>query len=368
LKGVGADADAAASVAASMVEADRFGIGTHGLVRLPSYCAQVRSGEIHPRAKPRVERESGPTALVDGARAFGAVTARFSMREAIVRAEVIGIGLALARGGLHFGAASCYSRRAAEAGLVGLVATNTPAVMAPWGGAEARIGNNPVSLAAPMPSGSPPFVLDIALSAVSRGTIKVADLSGDSIPEGWALDAAGRATTSPAAALAGVLLPFGRHKGSGLALAIEVLTGCLAGGDLGAELINSSLTGGPQRTSGSRLGTVSSLYLAVSPDCFGGREAFLERMGRLADAVRSTPHAPGFAEVLLPGDLEARAAEAAARDGIGLDASTVALLSAFGEAERLDCRLLGPGTHDRAAGCVSVLALRSAVREPKRSA
>src|SRR5207248_1605347 len=108
----------------------------------------------------------------------------------------------------------------------------------------------------------------------------------------------------------------------------------------------AGLTGGPERTSGSRLGTVSSLYLAVSPDSFGGGEVFLERMGRLADAVRSTPPAPGFAEVLLPGDLEERAAEASARDGIGLDASTVALLTAFGEAEQL--RLPSPrtGTHD----------------------
>ena len=333
LAAVGAAPNAASVVAGTLLEADRYGISSHGLVRVPSYCAQARAGEVSPGAEPRIERSNGPTAVVDGGRGFGAVTGMFAVNEAVTRAEEHGIGFVAARGGNHFGAASCYSRRVADRGLVGVVATNTPAVMAPWGGAEARLGNNPLSVAAPMPGPAPPFVLDMALSAVSRGRIKLAELNGERIPDDWALGPDGSPTSDPASALAGVLLPFGGYKGSGLALAVEVLTACLAGGDLGADLVNSSLTGGPARTSGSVVGQTTSIYVALDPACFGGRRAFLERMGRLAAAIESTPLAPGFAEVVLPGSLEARAAEAAAHEGIALEETTVELLEAFARRE-----------------------------------
>ena len=169
------------------------------------------------------------------------------------------------RGGNHFGAAAFYALRAVERGLIGIAATSTPAVMAPTGGAEARIGNNPLSVAAPTPDGIPPFVLDLAQSAVSRGRIKLAELAGEAIPAGWALDPDGRPTVDPAAALAGALLPFGGYKGYGLAFAVEVLTGVLAGDELGSELINASLTGSARSGSATRVGTVGSLYIADRP-------------------------------------------------------------------------------------------------------
>ena len=330
---VGARPDGAQTVVRVLLDADRFGVGTHGLVRLPSYCAQARSGELVPDAEPVVVRDDGPTALVDGQSGFGAVTATFAIDRAIERARAHGVGIVLAVGGHHFGAAAAYSRRAAEAGLVGIAATSTPAVMAPYGGAEARIGNNPLSVAAPLPDGRAPFVLDMAQSASSRGRIKLAELGDEQIPEGWAIDTGGAPTTDPAAALAGVLLPAGGHKGSGLAFAVEVLTACLAGGELGAELTNAaSLTGGPA-VPGTRPGTTSSFYAALDPERFGGREAFLERTGRLADSVAATAPAPGFSEVLLPGAIESRAAADSGREGIGLEESTVAMLWELGQAE-----------------------------------
>ena len=151
-----------------------------------------------------------------------------------------------------------YALRAAERGMIGLAATSTPAVMAPWGGGEARIGNNPLAFAAPAPDGTAPFVLDFAQSAVSRGRIKLAEVAGEPIPLGWALDGDGRPTTDPTAALAGALLPFGGYKASGLALAVEGMTGVLAGGELGPELINASLTGSASSGSATRVGTVEA--------------------------------------------------------------------------------------------------------------
>src|SRR2546421_409386 len=185
--GLGASPDAARVVADSLIEADRRGVHTHGLVRLASYCADARAGRIAVDAVPRLEREHGPTAALDGLGAFGAVTGTASMDE-----------------------------------------------------------------------------------AVARGTIKLAELNGEPIPIGWALDPEGHPTTDPTAALVGALLPSGGHKGSGLAFAIEVLTGVLAGGDLGPELINASLTGAARSSSATRTGTVGSLYVALDPACFVG--------------------------------------------------------------------------------------------------
>jgi LDH2 family malate/lactate/ureidoglycolate dehydrogenase len=324
--GLGASERSAQLVAASLVHADVRGVHTHGLVRLPSYCADARGGQVVAAAEPAVVREHGPTAVVDGRSAFGAVTGVVSMDEAIARAETHGVGLVTARGGNHFGAAAFFSLRAAERGFVGIAATSTPAVMAPAGGAEARLGNNPLSIAAPLPDGRPPFVLDMAQSAVSRGRIKLAELAGEAIPDTWALDASGLATSDPTAALAGALLPFGGYKGYGLALAIEVLTGVLAGAELGPELINASLTGSASSGSATKTGTVGSLYVAIDPERFAGREAFASQIARLVDVIKATPAAPGASEVLIPGELEERAARRAAADGVELEVSTVDLL------------------------------------------
>jgi LDH2 family malate/lactate/ureidoglycolate dehydrogenase len=255
------------------------------------------------------------------------------MDDAIARAEQHGVGFVTARGGNHFGAAAFYSLRAVARGLVGIAATSTPAVMAPWGGAEARLGNNPLSVAAPMPDGEPPFVLDHAQSAVSRGRIKLAELNDEPIPTGWALDPDGHPTTDPSAALAGALLPSGGHKGSGLALAIEVLTGVLAGGGLGPELINASLTGAARSSSALKTGTVGSLYIALDPAFFVGRQEFAARMARLAAVIKATPPAPGVEEVLIPGEPEARAAEEALARGIALEESTIGMLTDLGASE-----------------------------------
>jgi ureidoglycolate dehydrogenase (NAD+) len=329
----GASPAAAEIVAGSLIEADCRGVHTHGLVRLPSYCADARSGRIVVGAVPRVERAHGPVAAIDGRGGFGAVTGVAGMDEAIARAERHGVGFVTTRGGNHFGAAAFYALRAVERGLIGVAATSTPAVMAPWGGAEARIGNNPLSVAAPTPEGMPPFVLDLAQSAVSRGRIKLAELGGERIPAGWALDSDGRPTIDPTAALAGALLPFGDYKGYGLALAVEVLTGVLAGGGLGPELINASLTGAARSGSATRIGTVGSLYVAVDPGPLIGREEFATRMARLTGLVKATPPAPGFDEVLIPGELEARKADDARALGIELEQRTVVLLQELGAAD-----------------------------------
>jgi LDH2 family malate/lactate/ureidoglycolate dehydrogenase len=336
LADVGADAEAAALVADCLVDADRRGVHTHGLVRLPSYVAQARAGEVVPGARPVVVREEGPTALLDARRGFGAVSGVAATDTAVERARRYGVGVVAVREANHFGAASYYARRAAAAGFVGLAATNTPAVMAPTGGREPTLGNNPFALAAPALPGRPPLVLDMAQTAVARGRIKLAELNGEAIPEGWALAPDGASTTDPTAALAGALLPFGGYKGYGLALAVEVLAGVLSGAPPSREIVNTGLTASPGAAGGGGgRSAVGNLFLALDPERFVGRVAFAAGLAALVEAVKDTPLAAGADEVLVPGELEARSeAEANAR-GVALQPSGVAELEALARAGRI---------------------------------
>lgn len=210
-----------------------------------------------------------------------------------------------------------------------IVFSNTPAVMAPYGGGEPAIGNNPFAVAAPMPPGRPAFVLDMAQSVVARGRIKLAEMAGATILEDWAVDQEGRPTTDPTAALAGALPAFGGYKGSGIALVIELLTSVLAGSTLGPQMVNTSMTGAVARRPGVNVGSPSQLFLALDPDAFAGREAFADGIRRLADAIKAVRPAVGVDEVLLPGELEHRAAADAERSGVPLAPSTVQFLSEF---------------------------------------
>jgi LDH2 family malate/lactate/ureidoglycolate dehydrogenase len=319
--------DAATLVAQSLVQADVRGVATHGIVRLPSYRAQVAAGEVDPTAVPEVVTDRcGAAVFVDGHHAFGAVTATFCTKLAVERAVELGAGVVCARNCSHFGAAAHYALQAAQLGCVALVASNTPAVMAPYGGREATIGNNPFAIGAPSFGARPAFVLDIAQSVVARGRIKLAEMAGQRIPEGWAVDRDGRATDDPTDALAGALLAVGGHKGSGLALAVELVTSVLSGSSIGPDLENTSMTGAAGRRGGGTVGSVSQLFLALDPDAFAGRPAFAVGFDRLAVAITGAVPAPGFDEVLLPGEREHRAAQLAASAGIELAPTTVQLL------------------------------------------
>ncbi|MEA2135461.1 MAG: hypothetical protein QOC68_3370 [Solirubrobacteraceae bacterium] len=346
LSRLGAPAAEAAVVTDSLIDADRRGVHTHGLVRLPSYCNLMRSGEVVLGVIPRISPEDGAVGMIDGRRGFGAVLGTYAVDQAILRAGRHGVALVTVRDANHFGAAAYYARRAANAGMVAVAATNTPAVMAPSGGAGPRLGNNPFSIAAPMPAGRPPFVLDMAQTAVSRGRIKLAEMAGVAIPQDWALAPDGSATTDPTEALAGALLPFGGYKGYGLALGVELLAGVLSGASLSPELVNTGMTGRRSTVTGEIPNSaVGNAYLVVDPEAFVGRDEYVVRMGRLADAIKATPSAPGVAEVLLPGELEARSEVEANRAGVALDPSGVDALERLGREHRLElpARVNGAG-------------------------
>jgi len=199
----------------------------------------------------------------------------------------------------HCGAAGHPVERLAEQGFVALMFANTPAAIAPWGGAKAVFGTNPIAFACPLP-GRPPLVIDLALSKVARGNILAAKQKGEHVPRGWALDAEGRPTTDPDAALAGTMLPLGDAKGTPLALMVELLAAGLTGANFAADASSFLDAKGPPPGTGQ-------LIIAFDPAAFGGSA---ERFAALIAAIEAQPGAR------LPGARRLAARAKAGRDGL----------------------------------------------------
>lgn len=230
----GTAAPAADSTARALVGAEADGLKGHGLARVAPYAAQVRAGKVVGDARVRVEHPRPGLAAVDAGHGFAypALDAALDLLPEMARRQ--GIAAAGIRRSHHCGAAGRPVEALAEQGCVALLFANTPAAMAPWGGSRAVFGTNPLAFACPLPDRAP-AVIDLALSKVARANIVGAARRGEAIPEGWALDAAGRPTTDAAAALDGTMVPLGDAKGTALALMVEVLAAGLVGARYAAE-------------------------------------------------------------------------------------------------------------------------------------
>lgn len=314
----GLPAEDRAAVTRVLVEAEMMGIATHGAMRLESYVGRVRAGGVAARPEVTVERKGPSLALVDGGNALGPVVGECALAAALEIAAETGLAYVACRNSNHFGALAPYALRACEAGFVALMGTNATTTMPPWGGAAARLGNNPFGVAAPCP-GPPHFILDMAMSVAARGRIRAARDAGRPISEGWAVDAEGRPTTDPVAALAGFLMPVGGHKGSGLSQAVDVLAGVLSGARFLTEV--SSWLEDPDRPQG-----LGHFFILIDPDRLIGRAAFDAAMGRFRRIIRETPPADPARPVQLPGEREQAARERALREGVAVPARVLATL------------------------------------------
>jgi LDH2 family malate/lactate/ureidoglycolate dehydrogenase len=306
------DADACL-VADTLVTADLWGHSSHGVMRASWYLARLRSGVMQPGIEPLFLVDSGAIALLDGRDGVGQVVAGRAMAEAVARAKRHGVGLVSVRNGNHHGALGYFTRQAATAGCIGLLIANGSPAMAPWGGRRMVVGTNPWSIAAPA-GRHPPMMLDIANTAAARGKIFLARQKGLPIPEGWALDADGRPTTDPVAALSGVLLPMAGHKGYAIAAMMDVLAGALSGSGMLTEVA------GPYQA--ERRSRSGHLVLAIDVAAFGPPERFAERVERMIGELRGTPLAEGADEILYPGELEARNEARHQREGLALPPRT----------------------------------------------
>ncbi|MGE0724999.1 MAG: Ldh family oxidoreductase [Alphaproteobacteria bacterium] len=301
LAAAGVRADNADRVADALVAADADGIASHGVARLPAYADQARSGKVDGAAVPSVVETAAATILVDAMDGFAYPAIAAGFDRALGRVRTTGIVAVGIRRSHHFGVAGHHVERLAEAGMVALAFSNSPAGLAPWGGRRALYGTNPIAFACPRREG-PPLVVDLSLSKVARGRIMVAAERGEPIPEGWAVDADGQPTTDARAALAGTMLPAGDAKGAALALAVELLAAGLTGGQFGFEAGSFFTADGPR----PRIG---QLFLAIDPGALAG-PAFLDRVEVLLAAIEAQDG------VRLPGSRRLAARARAETEGV----------------------------------------------------
>lgn len=309
----GTPQDIAQCVARALVTSNVKGVDSHGVIRVPQYLDLVRKGEIAPATRPATVQESECTAVVDGQRAFGQLTARYAMDIAIEKARQHGVAAVTLRNSRHIGRVGEYVEMAIEVGFLGLAWCSAGPIVAPYGGKGRILGTNPVAIGIPT-AGEYPFVLDFATSVVSEGKLRVAKHKGLTLPPGTILDPEGR----PSVCVddfyrGGALLPLGAYKGYGLSLAVQIIGTLLAG---------SGMVAGerPAHDNGA-------LFVVLDPGRFCDPARFREEAAALCRAVKRVPLQDGFGEILIPGEPEYLAERERWENGIPLAEDTWRLLA-----------------------------------------
>jgi LDH2 family malate/lactate/ureidoglycolate dehydrogenase len=294
-KAVGIGAEDAQVVAGDLVAADLEGIASHGVMLLPMYIERIVKGSVSARSSGEVVSDRGGAIVIEAGNALGQLTARQAVRLAVARAQEIGLAVVVVRNGFHFGTAGRFARMIAEHDCVGIVLSNTRPLMPAPGGAQAMVGNNPIAVALPS-TGAFPVEADMALSATAMGKIRLAAAAGQRIPEDWAIDADGRPTTDPAAAIKGMLLPAAGPKGFGLAFVIDLLCGGLSDGAIGAEVR-------PLYGDASEPYRCAHFFLAIDAGHFPAGDRFAQRVEDQAARVSASKRSPGVDRIYAPGEL-----------------------------------------------------------------
>ena len=294
-------ADVAAQV---LVNANLVGHDSHGVLRIPAYLRQISEGSLAPDAEPEVLEEKPNRLLLDGRKSFGHYIAWKGLEMAIDKARQNDVCCVNFINVNHIGRLGEYAEIAARAGCIGLIyygiGLQRRGSVVPFGGAQGRLSTNP--MAAGIPTGdASPFVLDFATSVVAEGKLQVARSKGANVPEGFIVDKHGAPTTKTADFYdGGFLLPMGAHKGYGLSLLI-----CLLGGLAGQANADNAPFGGV-------------FMQVINIEAFTPLADYQRQVRAFLDAMKATPPAPGFKEVLVPGDFEYRLRQERLKDGIDL--------------------------------------------------
>jgi LDH2 family malate/lactate/ureidoglycolate dehydrogenase len=304
-----------------LVLADMFGLRTHGILRIPQYLGRVRVGGIDPKAAVETERVAGGLALVDGRNGIGPLVGMRGLLAAMEGARAAGIGAAFARGSNHFGPIMPYCFLAAEGGFASIIGSNATTTIAPWGGRDTRVGNNPIGIGMPDSEGDP-IILDIALSVAARGKMRALRDAGKPMPPDWAVDRDGRPTTDPAAGLAGFLLPVGGHKGYGLAVMVDLFAGMLSGAAYLTHVQAWDKNPGIAQNLGHFFVLIDTAKLTPG-------SVLHERIADVREILLSTPAADPVAPVMAPGDREMAAYKRARREGVRVATSDLAEIEAL---------------------------------------
>tara|TARA_R110002072_G_scaffold14107_7_gene58837 strand:- start:5163 stop:6224 length:1062 start_codon:yes stop_codon:yes gene_type:complete len=332
--GMGSPADEAALVAGSLVTANLMGHDSHGVGLVATYVRHFQEGLLKPGTPAECVTDDGAILMFDGGRGFGRRAGGEAMEAAALRCRETGVVLMTLRNAHHIGRVGAYGEIAMAHGLVSLhfvnVTDHAPSV-APWGGAEARFVTNPVCIAVPGTDNTPPTLLDMATSVVAMGKARVAMSKGEQLAEGLLIDADGKPTTEPAVMYTeprGALLPFGQHKGSGLALMCELLAGGLSGG------------GTIQPANQREHSIVNNMFtILVDPARLVDLGWLRAEIDSTIAYVKSSRPADPDEPVIVAGDSERRHSAERSADGIEINEAVWTEMRAAGESLGLDSAL-----------------------------
>lgn len=301
-----------------LVETNMRGIDTHGVNMLPSYSERFRSIDHRDIT---VAEDKGAGCVIDGGNHTGQMTSMFALEKAMEKADKYGIGLALVKESCHNGAAGYYASLAAEKGYIALSTTTVMPLLAPWGGLEPFVGNNPYSIG--FPYKEMPIVLDVANTVTARQKIISYAREGWALPDGWAMDKEGNPTNDAQEAINGLLMPVGGHKGAGLALMIDIILGTLSGGTYSRSICANTVTDRAQH--------IAHLFFVMNPDFYMSREALDQNIAQYVADFRNVKKKKDVEQLLLPGELEWKTIQDRAANGIPVSTAIINELNAYAD-------------------------------------
>src|SRR5271170_6987462 len=331
LVAAGASAEEAATVARYNVGANLVGHDSHGIILIPKYIDRIKAGHIVPGAPWEIKQETPTTTVIDGNWGFGYVVNDRAMRYTIEKAKKQNVAAATVLRQSHIGRLASYPLLASAEGMIAMITADSgrsPKAVAPYGGAKARLGTNPICFAIPSNLEGPLF-FDMATSAAAAGKINVATARGEQVPAGWLIDADGKPSTDPRVLRqGGALLPVGGtegYKGYGLATIVEIFSGLLTGLGFGIEPTGRHNDG---------------CFIAVfKVSAFRDLGTFRKEVTEFAQYLKATPPAAGFDRVYYPGEVEWEREQERRASGIPIEDATWEVLRKlaveYGCAERL---------------------------------
>ena len=311
---MGSEPAEAAEVADHLVRANLAGHDSHGVGMIPTYVRLLHGKLLVPNQELETVLDAGALLVLDAKRGYGQRMAANAVRRAIARARETGACVLALRNSAHIGRIGTYAELAASAGMAFTAFVNVADhhyAQATWGAAEARLGTNPFCAAVPGPNGVA-AMLDMASTTIAGGKVRVAYNTGKQVQEGALIDAEGRPTTDPAGFTrdrTSALTAFGRHKGSGMAIMAELMVTAIAGGQRADETPEGGVVN-------------SMLATVIDTSRLGGVEAVGQSVAATRAHITSARPAPGFSEVLMPGDPERRYAATRLQSGIEVDETT----------------------------------------------
>jgi LDH2 family malate/lactate/ureidoglycolate dehydrogenase len=306
-------------VAETMVRADLLGGDGHGLFRLPAYVARLLAGGFNLNPDIKIDRDAGGAVRIDGDNAMGHLVVRRCVDLAMERARIHGVAWVGCHNSNHAGIAGTYALIPTERDMIGIyVAVGSANHMAPWGGKDLLLSTNPIAIGVPGGAGGP-VLLDMATTEVAYGKVKIAAQRGEQMPEGWMIDAEGRALTDPLKSAGGSLLPIGGPKGYGLALMFGLLAGTLNGAAFGRDVVDFNADHSTKTNTGQ-------FIIVMDIKTFMDPAVFRVEVDRIRAELTSSDLRPGFTSIRLPGGRALHLEQERLREGIPMRSELLAAL------------------------------------------